>query len=205
MVAPLELTAYRSPGRSSTAWGSPGRPPGDGHHQHPLLPYPVQGRPGGGDLLLPLLRRVPSKSNASSLISATATASCSGFVGTIVPRFGVGFQRGKGGRGRFCPPAGGSFWTGAGWALRRGFPPGPGRGSRLSRESPDAKSRGGMPPPPFMMARSFPLARFGVVGRIVPVVGLFRCPSACPDLGRFFSCRAAQPGGFPFGGSCHRR
>ena len=32
----------------------------------------------------------------------------------------------------------------------------------FSRESPDAKSRGGMPPaPPFFRARSFPLARFG--------------------------------------------
>ena len=83
---------------------------------------------------------------------------------------------------------GGPFWTGAGWALPRGFPPGPGRGSRLSlRESPDAKSRGGGPPaPPWFMARSFPLARFGVVGRIVPVYGLLRCPCTCPDLGRFF-------------------
>ena len=39
--------------------------------------------------------------------------------------------------------------TGAGWHLRGGFPPGPGRGIQaFSRESPDAKSRGGGPPPP---------------------------------------------------------
>ena len=36
------------------------------------------------------------------------------------------------------------------------------------------------------MARSFPLARFGVGCRIVPVVGLFRNPSTCPDLETFF-------------------
>ena len=57
----------------------------------------------------------------------------------------------------------------------------------FSRESPDAKSRGGMPPaPPFFRARSFPLARFGVVGRSGAVVGLFRSPSAYPDLETFF-------------------
>ena len=57
----------------------------------------------------------------------------------------------------------------------------------FSRESPDAKSRGGWPPaPPFFRARSFPLARFGVVGRIVPVYGLLRCPCTCPDLETFF-------------------
>ena len=68
-----------------------------------------------------------------------------------------------------------------------GSRPVPGGGSRLSlRESPDAKSRGGGPPPPHSMARSFPLARFGVVGRSGAVVGLFRGPSTCPDLGAFF-------------------
>ena len=45
--------------------------------------------------------------------------------------------------------AGGPVGTIAGWALRRRFPPGPGRGIQaFSRESPDAKSRGGGPPPP---------------------------------------------------------
>ena len=83
-------------------------------------------------------------------------------------------------------------WSGFGLAqvgtCEVGSRPVPGGGSRLSlRESPDAKSRGGWPPaPPFFMARSFPLARFGVVGRIVPVYGLLRCPCTCPDLGRFF-------------------
>ena len=43
-----------------------------------------------------------------------------------------------------------------------GSPPGPGRGIQaFSRESPDAKSRGGIPPaPPFFRARSLALARF---------------------------------------------
>ncbi len=58
---------------------------------------------------------------------------------------------------------GGSVGTVAGPDLRRGFPPGPGRGIQaFSRESPDAKSRGGWPPaPPFSMVRLLPLARFG--------------------------------------------
>ena len=56
----------------------------------------------------------------------------------------------------------------------------------FSRESPDAKSRGGMPPAPRFRARSFPLACFGVVERSGAIVGLLRGPSACPDLGRFF-------------------
>ena len=106
-------------------------------------------------------------------------------------------------------------WTGAGWVLRGGFPPGPGRGSgRVLRTlrvvaafsvprgaaprgpacpagSPflprngEKEGRGQAPWTPVFMARSFPLARFGVVGRIVPVDGLLRCPSAYPDLGRF--------------------
>ncbi len=74
--------------------------------------------------------------------------------------------------GRY-PPVGG---TGAGWTLRGGFPPGPGRGIQaFSRESPDAKSRGGWPPaPPSFMARSLALARFGVVGHSRTVV-VFSC------------------------------
>ena len=66
--------------------------------------------------------------------------------------------------------------TGAGWTLRGGFPPGPGRGIQaFSRERPDAKSRGGWPPaPPSFMARSLALARFGVAGRSGTVV-VFTC------------------------------
>ena len=41
------------------------------------------------------------------------------------------------------------------------------------RESPDAKSRGGCPPPPFFIARSFPLARFGVGGAAGRSLGYF--------------------------------
>ncbi len=77
--------------------------------------------------------------------------------------------------------------------LRGGFPPGPGRGIQaFSRESPDAKSRGGGPRPPFFRARSLPLARFGGWWRIVPVVGLFRGPCTCPDLETFFRKNAFQ-------------
>ena len=62
--------------------------------------------------------------------------------------------------GRVCRRQGVRVWTGAGWHLRGGSPPGPGRGIQaFSRESPDAKSRGGWPPaPPFyspLAARSF--------------------------------------------------
>ena len=60
--------------------------------------------------------------------------------------------------------------TGAGWHLRGGFPPGPGRGIQaFSRESPDAKSRGGGPPPPLVLgaarSHSLVLAWWGTAGR----------------------------------------
>ncbi len=50
----------------------------------------------------------------------------------------------------------------------------------FSRESPDAKSRGGGPRPLSFRGRSFPLARFGVVGRIGAVDGLLRGPCSVP-------------------------
>ena len=44
----------------------------------------------------------------------------------------------------------------------------------FSRESPDAKSRGGWPPaPPFFMARSLPLARFGGCGTLFRSIGYY--------------------------------
>ena len=49
-----------------------------------------------------------------------------------------------------------------------------------------------MPPPPGFRGRSFPLARFGVVGRSRAIVGLFRTPCTCPDLGTFFRENAFQ-------------
>ena len=42
------------------------------------------------------------------------------------------------------------------------------------------------------MARSLPLARFGVVGRSGAVVGRFRNLCTCPDLGTFFRKNAFQ-------------
>ncbi len=74
----------------------------------------------------------------------------------------------------------GVAWEGGGVAQVRtcavGFPPGPGRGIQaFSRESPDAKSRGGdAPRPPFFRARSLALARFGVVERRGTIV-VFIC------------------------------
>ena len=65
---------------------------------------------------------------------------------------------------------GGSVGTFAGPDLRRGSPPGPGRGIQaFSRESPDAKSRGGGPPPPLVLgaarSHSLVLAWRGAAGR----------------------------------------
>ena len=100
----------------------------------------------------------------------------------------------------------GPVWTVVGPDLRRGFPPGPGRGIQaFSRESPDAKSRGGMPPaPPFLgPARSHSLvfAWWGAVFRSMGYYGA-HVRALIWDA---FSGRAAQPRGFPLGGSCHRR
>ena len=65
--------------------------------------------------------------------------------------------------------------------------PVPGGGSRLSLEKARTQRvAGGCPPPPLFMARSFPLAGFGVVGRSGAVVGLLRYPCTCPDLETFF-------------------
>ena len=64
--------------------------------------------------------------------------------------------------------------------------PTPGGSPAFSGESRKKERRGRAPWTPFLMARSFPLAHFGVVGRSGAIVGLLRGPSACPDLGRFF-------------------
>ena len=83
--------------------------------------------------------------------------------------FPLGYTTGRGmstvadapGGGGPAEAACGLVGTIAGPDLRGGFPPGPGRGIQaFSRESPDAKSRGGMPPPPIFYgplaaARSF--------------------------------------------------
>ena len=48
------------------------------------------------------------------------------------------------------------------------------------------------PPPPCFRARSFPLARFGVVGHSGTVEGLVRSPGTCPDLETFFRKNACS-------------
>ena len=106
--------------------------------------------------------------------------------------------------------------AGARWVLRTlrvvgAFPGASGRsalGARLlgSPISPEKwGERGGKPlDPRVLIARLLPLARFGVVGRSGAVVGLFRGPSVCPDLGRFFRVGFHDPEA-SLGGSCHRR
>ena len=109
-------------------------------------------------------------------------------------------------RSTVLPLAGGLVWTIAGWALRGGFPPGPGRGIQaFSRESPDAKSRGGMPPaPPGLWPARYSLARFGGCAALFRWWGYYGAHLRAL-IWDAFSGRAAQPRGFPLGGSCHRR
>ncbi len=81
---------------------------------------------------------------------------------------------------------------GLGWDRRRSrpatwFPARLRAGARLSPEKAGGKSAGGLAPwTPFFYGPLVPTRSFWRLCRIVPVVGLLRCPSACPDLGRFF-------------------
>ena len=99
-----------------------------------------------------------------------------------------------------------TLWAVGAFPVPRGARPGgPAcqQGPHFSREM--GRRRGGQAPwTPGFRARSFPLARFGVVGRIVPVEGLVRCPCTYPDLERFFRVGADNPEASPWG-SCHRR
>ena len=67
------------------------------------------------------------------------------------------------------------------------------------RESPDAKSRGGGPPPPRFRGRSFPLARFGDCAALFRSWG-YSVTHLRTLIWGAFSGRAAQPRGFPLGG-----
>ena len=64
-------------------------------------------------------------------------------------------------------------------------------GSRLSRESPDARVAGEGPRPFLWPARSHSLV-LAWWGRSGAVVGLLRCPCTCPDLETFFRKNAFQ-------------
>ena len=81
---------------------------------------------------------------------------------------------------------------GLGWDHRRSrpatwFPARLRAGARLSPEKAGGKSAGGLAPwTPFFYGPLVPTRSFWRLCRIVPVVGLFRNPSTCPDLGRFF-------------------
>ena len=114
---------------------------------------------------------------------------------------------------------GGPVGTFAGWALRRGFPPGPGRecgtvlrtlrvvgaltvprgaaprgpacpaGSPFLPRNGEKEGRGQAPWTPFFYGPLVPTRSFRRLCHIVPVVGLLRYPSAYPDLERFFRVR----------------
>ena len=66
--------------------------------------------------------------------------------------------------------AGGAFWTGAGWALQRGFPPDSGREPGFLRRKPEERAPGALPPgPPFLWparSHSLVLAWWGAAGRL---------------------------------------
>ncbi len=66
-------------------------------------------------------------------------------------------------------------------------------------EKARTQSRGGCPPAPPFMARSLPLARFGGCGTLSGG-GAGTMPMYVPLIWGTFSCRAAQPRGFPLGG-----
>ena len=69
---------------------------------------------------------------------------------------------------------GGSVGTVAGPDLRRGFPPDSGREPGFLRRKPEERAPGALPPgPPFVMAHSLPLARFGVRGAAKRSLGYF--------------------------------
>ena len=83
-------------------------------------------------------------------------------------------------------PLGGRGFSGASGRSAPGGPPAR-RGSPFLPRNGEKEGRGQAPWTPGFIARSLALARFGVGWRIVPVEGLFRTPSTCPDLGRFFA------------------
>ena len=112
---------------------------------------------------------------------------------------GVGSRPGPGGGAvGYCVPFGWSGLFRCLGAQRPGGPPTP-AGSATFFEESRGKEHQGQAPGPRFYSRSFPLARFGVVGRIVPVYGLLRCPCTCPDLERFFRVGLHNPEASPWG------
>ena len=66
-------------------------------------------------------------------------------------------------------------------------------GARLSPEKAGGKSAGGLAPwTPFFYGPLVATRSFWRLCRIVPVFGLLRSPSTCPDLGTFFRKNAFQ-------------
>ena len=105
-------------------------------------------------------------------------------------RPGHGFPVGSpwgGGLGFFSTREGeGPCWTGAGPDLQRGFPPGPGRGSRLSLEKARTQRVAGVTPRPPALRAARSHLPFWRLWCIVSVDGLLRVPCTCPDLETFF-------------------
>ena len=83
--------------------------------------------------------------------------------------------------------------------------PVPGGGSRLSLEKARTQRVAGEGPrPPWFRGRSLALAGFGGGVALLWSWGYYE-PHVRALIWDAFSCRAAQPRGFPLGGSCHRR
>ena len=68
---------------------------------------------------------------------------------------GAGAAAASVGRAVSAGTAGGPVWTGAGWHLRRGFPPGPGGAPISCEEMGRKKPRGDTPGPPFLWPARF--------------------------------------------------
>ena len=109
-------------------------------------------------------------------------------------------------------------WSGLFRCLGAQRPGGPAypAGVPISPEKWGERGPGASPLDPRFYGPLVPTRSFWRLWRIVPVEGLFRSPSTCPDLGSHFSgagvgCESillqghTTYEGFPLGGSCHRR
>ena len=97
------------------------------------------------------------------------------------------------------PSAGGPVRTIAGWALRGGFPPGPGQGIQaFSRESPDARVAGDAPRPPALWPARWHSLVLALGATLFRSMGYYGAHVRAL-IWDAFSGRAAQPRGFPLG------
>ena len=108
-----------------------------------------------------------------------------------------------GGAVGYCVPFG---WSGLFRCLGAQRPGGPAcpAGSPFLPRNGEKEGRGQAPWTPFFRARSLALARFGGCGALFWSIGYYGAHLRAL-IWDAFSGRAAQPRGFPLGGSCHRR